>query len=64
MEAVDFLDIIEPEHDRGSCSDADTNNGFFSRNGKTWHGRCRRCMCLQLIAGEKPKGFVPDECEG
>jgi hypothetical protein len=65
MEAIDFINLICPEHTRTSCSDKDQNNGFYSRNGDTWHGRCTRCMYLEIIEnGGVPKGFIPDECQG
>lgn len=60
-----FLDKIVPDHDRVSCSDDDVSNGFFTRNGETWHGRCKRCMYLEIIEGrELPEGFNDFECEG
>ena len=34
MEALEFINIIRPEHDRTSCSDEDTGNGFRSRTGQ------------------------------
>lgn len=61
MDALDFINIIQPEHDRNSCSDENTENGFYSANGQTWHGRCVRCMFLELIKGEVPKDFNPEE---
>jgi len=65
MEAIDFINLIRPEHDRTSCSDEDIDNGFYSRNVDSWHGRCTRCMYLEIIKeGTVPEGFKPEECEG
>jgi len=61
MEAIDFINIIQPEHDRTSCDDENTNNGFFSK-GTSWYGRCTRCMYLEIIKGNKlPEGFDHEE---
>ncbi len=58
MTANEFIDIVRPEHDRTSCSDKYTGNGFGSKNGNTWHGRCVRCMCLEIAKGnEIPEDF-------
>ena len=69
MDALFFIDIIQPEHDRTSCLDEDTQNGFWSRYGhgdeSKWHGRCTRCMYLEIINDiEIPVKFNPDECQG
>jgi hypothetical protein len=72
MDAIEFIDIIRPEHDRTSCSDDDINNGFFTRNGGDWHGRCTRCMYLQIIENDDDwkkaqlsgGGFDPEDCFG
>ncbi len=65
MTALDFINIIRPEHDRNSCSDDDVCNGFGTRNGDSWHGRCTRCMYLQIIAGHSlPKDMKQDELFG
>lgn len=65
MDAKEFIDIMCPEHDRTSCSDEATDNGFFSRNGSTWHGRCRRCMWLEVLQdGKVPDGFDISDCAG
>lgn len=64
MDAVEFINIVHPEHCRTSCSDEKTDNGFYSRNGETWHGRCTRCMYLQIIKGEAPEGIAFDELHG
>ncbi|WP_439132502.1 hypothetical protein [Polaribacter sp.] len=57
---------MRPEHDRTSCSDDDLNNGFHSRGDGTWHGRCTRCMWLEIAKDEQdlPEGFNYEECEG
>ena len=59
MTALEFLNIVQKEHDRDSCSDENTNNGFYSRglDMKDWQGRCRRCLALEIIKGENPKGI-------
>jgi hypothetical protein len=68
MEALEFLNIILPEHDRTSCSDEDLQNGFWSRRGYNdkgdWQGRCRRCMSLQIIDKDEdvPKGVDLSDC--
>ena len=54
MEAIEFLNITLPEHDRTSCSDEDIQNGFYSGSYKEkWMGRCRRCMSLQIINNDE-----------
>lgn len=64
MDAIEFLNIIRPEHDRTSCSDDNLDNGFYSRGDK-WYGRCTRCMYLEILRdGVTPDGFAPDECQG
>jgi hypothetical protein len=69
MTALEFINIIEPEHDRTSCSDDNISNGFWTRSGygdeKKWHGRCTRCMYLEIINGDEiPKEFNPEDCQG
>jgi hypothetical protein len=65
MDALKFINLVVPEHDRTSCSDTDISNGFFTRNCETWHGRCKRCMYLQVLEGkELPDGFNDFECVG
>ena len=62
MDAMEFLNIVQKEHGRTSCSDNDTQNGFWSRYGyndnNEWQGRCVRCMALEVIRGHEdvPKG--------
>jgi hypothetical protein len=53
MTALEFINLIRPIHDRTSCSDNDLQNGFFTRNGETWHGRCTRYMYLEIIMSPK-----------
>ena len=65
MKAIEFLNIILPEHDRTSCSDEDITNGFWSMYGTEsgkdkWMGRCRRCMALQIIKQDEE---VPKETD-
>lgn len=63
--AYDFINIIRPTHDRTSCDDKNRNNSFYSRNGKSWHGRCTRCMWLDIADGKAiPDGFDSDDCYG
>ncbi len=65
MKALDFINIMRPEHDRTSCDDTNRNNSFYSRNGETWHGRCTRCMWLDIADGvEIPKDLDPTDCFG
>lgn len=65
MDALEFLNIIAPNHDRTSCNDNQLHNGFRSRNGESWHGRCKRCMYLEILRGEPlPEGFDPEQCQG
>lgn len=56
--ARDLVDLICPEHDRTSCSDEKHakghGNGFGTRAGNTWHGRCTRCMYLDILNGDIP----------
>lgn len=62
MEVNEFLNIICPNHGRTSCNDDDLNNGFYSYIGhESWHGRCTRCILLQIINGEEiPEDFDPE----
>ena len=70
MKAIDFLNMILPEHDRTSCSDREINNGFYSLyigyndGSKKWQGRCRRCMALQIINKDEdvPKNTDLSDC--
>lgn len=56
MDAIEFLNIILPTHDKTSCHDDNLNNGFWSIYGYNdlgkWYGRCRRCMALQIIKND------------
>jgi hypothetical protein len=68
MEAIEFLNIILPAHDRTSCSDHDIQNGFWSRYGYNeegkWQGRCRRCIALEIINNDEdiPKEVDLSDC--
>lgn len=65
MTAIEFVNIMRPEHDRTSCSDEYRANSFYSRNGKTWHGRCTRCMWLDITDGAAiPEKFDHTDCFG
>lgn len=66
MTALEFINILQPEHGRTSCSDEDVNNGFYTRLGAPdWYGRCTRCLYLEIIAGvEIPEGFDGEYCNG
>lgn len=65
MDALEFINLICPDHDRTNCSDENISNGFFSWTGYPWHGRCTRCMYLEIIKdGKVPDQFDPDECFG
>jgi hypothetical protein len=67
MTDLELLNIIYPGHDRTSCDDHHTNNGFYSiKGGNDPRGRCKRCMILELIRGEYDikeivKGVVPEQ---
>ena len=56
MTTVEFLNIIQPEHDRTSCSDKDIQNGFYIEDdgtvNKKYPPRCRRCAYLEVITRE------------
>jgi len=59
MEALEFINIICPEHSRTTCSDENISNGFYSGDG--WHARCLRCAYLEIANGiEIPEDFNPD----
>jgi hypothetical protein len=59
MEALEFINIICPEHSRTSCSDENISNGFYSSPG--WQGRCLRCVYLEIASGVKlPEKFNPE----
>ena len=51
MTALELVDIIAPDHDRTSCSDADRSNGFGT--GSSGGFRCARCALLELAMDEK-----------
>ncbi len=53
MKAIDLINIIQPKHNRTSCSDDDLENGFYSNDGYT---RCLRCTLLEVLK----KGFLPE----
>lgn len=62
MDALEFINIIQPEHSRTSCSDENISNGFFTYDGIKWNGRCVRCMYLEIINdGRVPEGFDHEE---
>jgi len=59
MDALEFINIVEPEHSRTSCSDTDLQNGFYSQDGKSYHCRCKRCMYLEVLNGiEIPEDYI------
>lgn len=65
MTAKQLIDLILPEHERTSCSDDNIENGFYSRNGETWHGRCSRCMMLEILkSGKLPAYYEYSEALG
>lgn len=55
-----LLDILAPEHDRTSCSDADPSNarGVDGTGGRT-SPRCVRCFFLECIRSK----YIPDEAK-
>ena len=65
MTAKQFIDLILPEHGRTSCNDENKDNGLYSRNGETWHGRCSRCIMLDILENKTiPDGFEYYEAQG
>ena len=56
MDALELINIIQPKHDRTSCSDGNLDNGFYS-SGK--YTRCARCTLLQIIK----EGYLPESHE-
>lgn len=70
MDAIEFINITLPKHDRTSCSDEDVQNGFYTHTigyndgSIQWDGRCRRCMALQIINNDSdvPKDYDISEC--
>lgn len=65
MDAKELIDLIMPLHQRASCSDENICNGFYTLTGESWHGRCTRCMYLEVINGSPiPEGFEQYECVG
>lgn len=40
MKPKQFVDILCPEHDRNSCDDKNTANGFGSRMGTATYEKC------------------------
>jgi hypothetical protein len=63
MRARTLIDMICPTHGRTSCNDENLNNGFWTSSSDTWHGRCRRCMLLELVRGSDgvPANFDPHD---
>lgn len=61
MEAITLIDIINPEHNRTSCSDDNISNGFYFEydeyNDKSdvisrkYPPRCSRCALLEIENG-------------
>lgn len=57
MDVLEFLDIVVPEHDRTSCNDERTENGWIKDVDDKgaighWSHRCRRCAALEIIRGD------------
>ena len=53
MDAIEFLNIIIPKHEKDDCTDIGLENGFWTKYGYSdltnWSGGCRRCMALEII---------------
>ena len=65
LTSIELINILRPTHDRTSCDDDNRNNSFGSMRIGTWHGRCTRCMWLDLADGiEVPKEFDGEDCYG
>jgi hypothetical protein len=56
MDALEFINIIRPEHDRTSCSDEDTSNSFYfdEEEEKQERSRCIRCSLLEVANRKEP----------
>ena len=46
MTALELIDLIQPRHERTSCTDDNICNGFYSGSGSNF--RCGRCALLEL----------------
>jgi len=54
-EQLEVLNLVRPEHDRDSCSDDDTCNGWYSQHS-TGEFRCKRCAMIERLMGETEFG--------
>lgn len=55
MQAIEFINIVCPEHGRTSCSDGNISNGFGVEEGADfvkYNPRCKRCAYLEILRGE------------
>jgi hypothetical protein len=56
MEAIDLINLIQPEHSRTSCSDENIFNGFYVEDNGVinpkYPYRCKRCALLEIIDSE------------
>lgn len=59
---LQFINKICPEHTRSSCSDDDycITNWLYSRD-EIWHGRCGRCVLLELAAWEEMPEWLKED---
>lgn len=55
---IDALLVVFAEHDRTSCSDKNSVNGFYTRSDKGF--RCTRCALLDLTRGGIAGNFKLD----
>lgn len=73
MDALEFINIIYPEHGRTSCSDDNISNGFYLKDdedgeeviSKEYYPRCMRCALLEIENGtikltDKNKQLIPE----
>lgn len=60
MTAKELIDIIAPKHDRTSCGDENSCNGFEEcYEGGRHKFRCARCALIEIENGEE----IPEDME-
>lgn len=50
-----LLDVMFPEHERSSCSDANPVNAMAITENWTLEHKCKRCTMLKLINEMEPE---------
>lgn len=48
MTALDYINILEPDHSRMSCEEGQSNNAVFIMDGHTYN-YCNRCTLFAIM---------------